>query len=129
MLTRLAAYSVIALASVACTELPGPDAAGSDSAAPITSAPANDECAGDIPSYAQVTAFAKCANCHAASKTGADRHGATPAVDFDTEAAADARGNAAVSMVMSGFMPPAGSGIALTRAEKERLYEWVMCRM
>jgi hypothetical protein len=98
---------------------------GYGSPAPQPSSPSCD----NPPSYAQVTAFTKCAHCHSASKTGAQRNGAPPNVNFDSEAAADAHATAASSAVLSGVMPPKSSGLTLTAAEKQQLYDYAMCKM
>ena len=85
------------------------------------------DCAGAAPTYQQVTAFMKCVGCHASTKSGVDRHFAPASVNFDTRAAAEANAQAAVSMVKTGQMPPAGSGQTLSDAEKRTLYDWAMC--
>jgi len=127
MFTRLACTTLLALVSLACAP-PDPNSSvpyGSS----VRHAPANEDCAGAIPVFEQVSAFDKCANCHASTKLGADRNGAPASVNFDTAAAADAHGDQAVSLVRAGVMPPSASGLSLTQAEREQLYEWVMCRM
>jgi uncharacterized membrane protein len=132
MFTRLACTTLLALVGFACAP-PDPNASGPYSSEydgaskPLT--PANEDCAGDIPTFEQITAFDKCANCHASTKLGADRHGAPASVNFDSATAAEAHGEAAVSLVRAGVMPPPTSGFSLTQAEKEQVYEWVMCRM
>jgi uncharacterized membrane protein len=140
MSMRLACSTLVALGSLACAE-PSPntsvpyssgdgDYGGSGYAGTITpAAPANMDCVGAIPTFDQVTAFAKCASCHASTKLGADRHAAPASVNFDSAAAADAHGDQAVNLVKAGVMPPPSSGLSLSQAEKEQLYEWVMCRM
>jgi len=132
MFTRLTCTTLLALVAFACAP-PDPNATGPYSSEyggtgkPL--APANADCAGDIPTFEQVGAFDKCANCHASTKLGADRQGAPPSVNFDSATAAGAYGEAAVSLVRAGVMPPPTSGLSLTQAEKEQVYEWVMCRM
>lgn len=134
-MSRLAYTTLFALLGFACAE-PSPNSSGPYSSgggnygrtmAPVK--PANQDCAGDIPTFAQVSAFAKCASCHASTKLGADRHAAPSTINFDSAAAADAYGDLAVDLVKAGIMPPPSSGVSLTQAEKEQLYEWVMCRM
>jgi uncharacterized membrane protein len=132
MFSRLASSVLFTLIGVACAQadpsasVPYSAGYGATSA---PQAPANMDCAGAIPSFDQVSAFDKCASCHAASKLGEDRHAAPATVNFDTAAAADAHGDQAVNLVRAGVMPPPGSGLILSQAEKEQLYEWVMCRM
>ena len=137
MLTRIICGTFFALLCFACVE-PNPNNSGSygssyggdyDSGPAVTKPPANEDCAGKIPSFEQVSAFGKCANCHASSRMGADRHSAPASVNFDSAAAADKHSEAAVNLVRAGAMPPPESGFALSAAEKEQLYEWVMCRM
>ena len=89
----------------------------------------NVTCNGTPPTFQQVTAFDKCVICHAATKTGAQRAAAPPNINFDTEAAADAHAERAVSLVVIGVMPPRASGLTLTDAEKQQLYDWATCRM
>ena len=79
------------------------------------------------PGYAEVSAFMKCSMCHSSARPAAERSGAPAAIDFDSEAAARANARAAQRMVSGGFMPPPGSGITLTNAEKQQLYTWAMC--
>jgi uncharacterized membrane protein len=136
MLTKTICGALFAMLCFACTQ-PIPNASESYNAGgggdygadyTVTQPPANEDCAGMIPSFDQVSAFATCSSCHASSRTGADRHSAPASVNFDTAAAADKHGEAAVNLVRAGSMPPPGSGFALSAAEKEQLYEWVMCR-
>ena len=137
MSTRLACLTLLALVGFACAPEPNDSAPYSggggeyggygDTGASLT--PANDDCAGDIPTFQQVSAFTKCAHCHASTKVGAERNGAPPSVNFDNAAAADTHGEEAVSLVRAGAMPPPSSGLSLSQAEKEQVYEWVMCRM
>jgi uncharacterized membrane protein len=63
----------------------------------------------------------RCTGCHATTRTGAARSGATEGVDFDTYAAAAASAEAARQMVQSGQMPPAGR---LPDAEAWTLVWW-----
>ena len=91
--------------------------------------PDNVDCASTAPVFAEVTALAKCVVCHAATKTGAQRQRAPTEINFDTEAAAQAYADKAVSEVMKGSMPPRNSGLTLTEAEKQQLYSWAMCPM
>jgi hypothetical protein len=89
--------------------------------------PAEMDCAATAPKFQEVTAFGKCVHCHASSKTGAQRNGAPPAVNFETQAVAEPSAQGAVNMVKAGAMPPAASGLTLTDAEKTTLYAWAMC--
>jgi hypothetical protein len=146
--TRIAGVSVIVFAAVGCAAGGGGAVAqpsdpysistGYDSggggyppyagpAAKAMTTPEEMDCALTAPTYQQVSAFGKCVACHASSKTGAERKSAPPAVNFDTQAAAEANAQAAVSMVRAAAMPPAGSGLTLTEAEKGALYAWAMC--
>lgn len=94
---------------------------------PAPAAMEDMDCAGTAPTYQQVTAFAKCATCHSSTKSGVDRRYAPASVNFDTRAGAESNAQSAVSMVKTGQMPPAASGLTLTDAEKRQLYDWAMC--
>jgi uncharacterized membrane protein len=84
-------------------------------------------CTGTIPTYAQVDAFEKCTMCHSSALTGSARNSAPVTANFDTEASAEAHADEIAHEVSLGAMPPPGSGIALTQAEKEELYKWALC--
>lgn len=89
--------------------------------------PEEMDCAATAPRFQDVTAFGKCVHCHASTKSGAERNGAPPGVNFETQAVAEANAQAALSMVRAGAMPPASSGWSLTDTEKTTLYAWAMC--
>lgn len=144
--TRFAAVSLLVLAATGCASGGGGAAAapsdpynigGGDYAGGggyytgVTSKPApmpeEMDCAATAPRFQDVTAFGKCVHCHATTKSGADRNGAPPAVNFETQPVAEANAQAAVNMVRAGAMPPASSGYSLTEAEKATLYAWAMC--
>jgi len=91
--------------------------------------PDNVDCNGAPPTFGEVTAFTKCTTCHSSSKSGAQRANAPAGVNFDTEAAANAKAEEAASEVNKGDMPPRASGVTLTDAEKQQLYAWALCRM
>ena len=91
--------------------------------------PDNVDCATTAPTFAEVTAFAKCVVCHASTKSAAQRQRAPTEINFDTEAAAQVYADKAVSEVMKGDMPPRASGLTLTEPEKQQLYSWAMCPM
>jgi len=125
---RIACALCAVWAAFGCTEdvepyAPQPYADGSADPQPEPA----DECV-DSPPFAEVTAFAKCATCHDATKSGADRKSAPPRVNFDTAAGADAAAEGAVGMVRSGAMPPRASGLVLTDSEKQQLYAWASCK-
>jgi uncharacterized membrane protein len=94
-----------------------------------TDTPNSVDCNGTPPSYDDVTAFTKCVACHDSKKTGAARVKAPANINFDTAEAALASADKAVSEVMKGDMPPRDSGVTLTDAERQQLYEWAMCTM
>jgi uncharacterized membrane protein len=141
MSTRLTCTALFALVGLACTSdvssVPPPAqgyggydygvSSGYGSSAPVP-APSDTSCA-SAPAYAQVSAFAKCAGCHSSTKAGAQRNGAPSSVNFDAEALADASANRAASVVMAGIMPPPGSSVKLTDAEKQQLYDYAMCKL
>ena len=87
------------------------------------------ECDESMPTYDQVTVFAKCMNCHSSSKMTAERKGAPAEVNFDTKSAADASANRAAAMVKSGAMPPRSTGLILTDMERQKLFAWAKCAM
>ena len=84
------------------------------------------DCSGDVPKYAEVTAFEVCANCHSSTKSGADRNSAPPEDNFDTYASAEKGATEAVEEVFGGDMPPAGT-FTLTEDQKQQLYLWALC--
>jgi uncharacterized membrane protein len=86
-------------------------------------------CSVSPPSYEQVTVMTKCETCHSSSKTGVQRANAPADVNFDTQAAAEAHAEEAASEVNKGDMPPPSTGITLSDAEKQQLYQWALCRM
>ena len=86
------------------------------------------DCSGDIPQLAEVSALQKCTTCHSSQKSGAARHGAPAAVNYDTETAARANAEDAASEVNGGDMPPKSSNITLSDAEKQALYKWALCK-
>jgi uncharacterized membrane protein len=79
--------------------------------------------------YSEVTAFTKCQTCHSSAKMGDARADAPADINFDTEDAAKAHAMKAASEVNEGAMPPNGTGITLTDAEKDTLYKWALCAM
>ncbi|HKU44852.1 MAG TPA: hypothetical protein VJR89_42125 [Polyangiales bacterium] len=85
------------------------------------------ECNGTVPAYEDVAAFDKCSTCHSSEKTGAQRNQAPADINFNTESASRAHAEDAAHEVFEGEMPPAGSGITLTSAEKDALYKWALC--
>jgi uncharacterized membrane protein len=85
------------------------------------------ECTDSKPAYDEVAAFEKCTMCHSSKLSGDDRKDAPTDVNFDTESAAEAHAEKAAEEVFEGEMPPMGSGITLTSAEKQELYEWALC--
>ena len=89
----------------------------------------NPDCKGTAPTFAQVAAFKVCVNCHASTKGVTQRSSAPLDVNFDTERDADAHAVRAMMLVMSGLMPPRASGLSVSDADKQQLYDWVMCRM
>ena len=86
------------------------------------------DCSGTVPAFADVAALQKCATCHNSKLSGAARQAAPADINFDTEAAADKDPEKAAAEVNEGAMPPAGSGITLSAAEKEDFYKWALCR-
>jgi uncharacterized membrane protein len=85
------------------------------------------DCTGEIPSYDQVTALTKCAECHSSTLSGNARRNAPGNVNYDTESAAKDSATKAAREVNGGSMPPDNSGISLTDDEKQQLYKWALC--
>ena len=132
MLTRLTCSTLFMLVGIGCgADSGGPDLQqpGSSEYAAEPQLPDGVQCYGTEPSFEHVTAFQQCVMCHAATKTGAARGYAPSDVNFDTRAAAEAQATHAVIVVMTGIMPPRASGLTLTAAEKQQLYDWAMCTM
>jgi uncharacterized membrane protein len=84
-------------------------------------------CTGTIPTYAEVDAFDKCTTCHSSSLTGTARNSAPAGANFDTEAGAEAHDDEIAHEVAEGAMPPPGSNITLTAAEKDEILKWAVC--
>jgi mono/diheme cytochrome c family protein len=68
-----------------------------------------------------------CNSCHASSLSGGARNGAPSSVNWDTYAAASVgnqpnRGNI---RSQAGTMPPAGSGLSLSQAQKDLFQQWI----
>lgn len=101
-----------------------------------TDAPPPDEVENTSPDCTQVTpptfasleagTFSHCVGCHSSTLTGAARSGSPDRVNFDDYADAKAASQLAYVEVKRRAMPyPNGEGI--TNAERNRLYEWVLC--
>jgi hypothetical protein len=81
-----------------------------------------------VPKFTEVTAFQNvCTNCHVSTKTGSARNGAPADINFDQYASAFSHANQAAIEVNVGAMPPEGSGLSLTSAQKTVLFDWAMC--
>ena len=89
--------------------------------------PAATGCEETAPGFSEVTAFAKCSNCHSTLRSEGARNGAPAGVDFDSESAAVSKASEAAALVRSGVMPPAGSGVSLSDSEKQALLRWSEC--
>jgi uncharacterized membrane protein len=85
------------------------------------------DCDGEVPTYAEVSAFDKCVMCHSSEISGGARRGAPSSWNFDTYEAADARAQDAVLEVFRGNMPLPGSGVTITAAERQALITWGLC--
>jgi hypothetical protein len=49
-------------------------------------------------------------------------------VNYDTEAAADAKASDGAEQINGGDMPPKDSGLSLTSDEKQAFYKWALCK-
>lgn len=78
----------------------------------------------DVPTYAEVTMWPDCVNCHASTLTGANRQGAPEGIDYDTYESASALAYLAAVEVASGTMPFTGT---VTEEQKQSLYAWALC--
>jgi uncharacterized membrane protein len=85
------------------------------------------DCGANAPKYADVTIFQKCTMCHSSKLSGSARRSAPMEINFDTYAAAEKNASQAVGDVKAGNMPPRGSGVTVTDAEKTQLELWEMC--
>ena len=90
------------------------------------STPSNMECGGGA-RFAQVAIFKKCTMCHSSTLSGTARRSAPAEINFDVYASTEKYLVAAVGAVKAGDMPPPGSGVTVTDAEKQGLYAWDMC--
>ncbi len=79
-----------------------------------------------VPKYTDMTAWARCTNCHSSALTGAARVGAPGDINFDSYDHAVMDADRALSEVESGAMPPAGSP-SLSAAEKDQIVNWASC--
>jgi uncharacterized membrane protein len=84
------------------------------------------ECA-DAPSFAQVSAFQVCVNCHSSSRQDAARNGAPSSINFDTYEAASENALRAAHEVEEGDMPPPLSGFSVTSEQRATLEKWANC--
>ena len=81
-----------------------------------------------VPTFSEVTAFAKCTSCHSSQlMDSVSRRDAPVGWNFDTYAGAAQDPTKVVHEVYEGEMPPADSGITLTEAEKQQIYNWGLC--
>ena len=92
-----------------------------------TPVPGVDCGSSSVPSFAEVSAFDVCVNCHNSGLSGPDRNGAPSSYNFDLYSSASEHSEEIVKQVSSGFMPPASSGFSLTEAQKKQLYTWGEC--
>jgi len=81
----------------------------------------------DVPTFAEVSAFDVCTNCHNSALTGPDRNGAPVGYNFDVYESAAAHASEMVTQVSGGFMPPPSSGFSITTAQKDELFAWAEC--
>lgn len=79
-----------------------------------------------VPKFSEMTAWAKCTNCHSTTLTGAARNAAPPAINYDDYASARTNAQTAMHEVFEGEMPLAGSP-QLTEDEKTQIYNWASC--
>jgi uncharacterized membrane protein len=79
-----------------------------------------------VPKFSEMTAWAKCTNCHSSTLTDAARAGAPVGIDFDKVESARTHAATAQDEVYKGDMPLPGSP-ALTEAEKQQIYNWSSC--
>lgn len=78
----------------------------------------------NVPTFAEVSIWPSCTNCHASTLEGVARKGAPVGVDFDHYASAKTYADAASNEVADGGMPPSGS---VTDEQKQSLYTWAQC--
>jgi hypothetical protein len=96
---------------------------------PVAPIPDAAGCTDPTPTYDEVAVFNVCVHCHSSANAGAARNSAPAAINFDTEAAAEANAAQAVHVVMLGAMPPRATGITLSDDEKQQLYQWAKCAL
>lgn len=93
---------------------------------PAPAAPVIDCSQVTAPSYAALTIWPLCTDCHSASKTGAARNKAPVGVDFDSYAAAKAQAASAAAQVNAGLMPER-TDAQPSAEQKAALFAWAMC--
>jgi uncharacterized membrane protein len=84
------------------------------------------DCSTGVPGFAEAP-FDKCTACHSTTLSGAARNSAPSNINFDNHDSAATSAAQAVDAVQKGAMPPAGSGLNLSDAEKQDLYRWALC--
>jgi uncharacterized membrane protein len=92
----------------------------------------------DPPTYAnfgQQFMTAYCIDCHSENRSGDDREGAPPTIDFDSQSLLRQHTSRIDKQAASGplaqnrLMPPSGGGPKPSDAERERLGEYIACEV
>lgn len=77
-----------------------------------------------VPKFSEMTAWAKCTNCHSSTLAPAARGSAPTGIDFDTVDTARKWAQAAMNEVYAGSMP---LGATMSEDEKTQIYNWASC--
>ncbi|HEY6724704.1 MAG TPA: hypothetical protein VI197_11770 [Polyangiaceae bacterium] len=86
------------------------------------------DCSETVPTFDEVSAFSDvCTNCHSTGLSGEDRNGAPSRINWDDYQSAQANAEDGAEEVFEGDMPPPGSGLTLSNAQKQELYLWALC--
>lgn len=109
---RLALVAVAAVTAWACGEERG--------------GPPEIQCStADVPSYAEMTVWQTCNQCHSTALPEGQRDDAPMGVDFDDYATAAHYAREAQEWVYFDLMPPGDMGVPVE--EKQSLYVWAQC--
>ena len=118
--------ALLVLALAACTD----EVVGRDTG---STCPPSDK--PDYANFGESFFAAYCTTCHSQTRTGADRHDAPAAIDFDTRSLLREHTSNIDKQAAWGpsahntLMPPSGEAAQPTEAERIRLGEYIACEV